>query len=180
MDDQRRISLLHWVKQKHKGQKIRESGKPYFSHLLTVAKMAASATAMGFEIGLCHDLLEDTKTNVTEFKLALSTCGYTSEECTHIATCVIELTDVFSKEDYPDLSKSIRKTKEAERLATISAAAQTVKYCDLIYNIGWMLEYDKKHLKKYLNKKRLLLQVLDKGDKKLRQKALELIKIVSS
>ena len=170
---------MHWVKQQHKGQKIKASGKPYFSHLITVAEMADPATLLGFEIGLCHDLLEDTKTNITDLKSALNACGYTPEENTHIATCVIELTDVFTKKSYSDLTKSARKAKEAERLATISGAAQTVKYCDLIYNIHWMIAYDKKHLKKYLTKKMLLLDRLDKGDKGLRQKARELIKAIS-
>jgi hypothetical protein len=58
---------------------------------------------------------------------------------------------------------------------TISPDAQTVKYCDLIYNIGWVLQYGQKHAEEYLKKKQLLVSGMSKGDTGLRQKALDLI-----
>lgn len=166
--------LLNWVKQQHAGQLIKCTNEPYINHLTAVAEMA-SVIPLGYEIGLCHDLFEDTEAAGPQLKVALVGFGYTDEEASLITMCVTELTDVFTKKAYPELSKAIRKEKETARLATISPAAQTVKYADLIYNIGWMLKYDLKHAKKYSRKKRLLLEVMTDGDHGLRRRVLDTI-----
>jgi (p)ppGpp synthase/HD superfamily hydrolase len=170
-----REKLADWVASKHAGQLIKRTGKPYFDHLLAVAEMAAPAVAFGYEIGLCHDLLEDTDTNEQELIAALISFGYTFSNTNIIASCVTELTDVFTRAAYPELSKLERKAREAERLMKISATAQTVKYCDLIYNMDWVLEFDQKHAEVYLIKKKLLLNAMVKGDAGLRQRALHAI-----
>lgn len=167
--------LAYWVASKHAGQLIKHTGKPYFDHLLAVAEMAAPAVALGYETGLCHDLLEDTNTPEEELIAALISFGYTVTKANSIASYVTELTDVFTRTAYPGLSKLERKSKEAERLIKISAAAQTVKYCDLIYNIDWVLKFDQKHAEVYLIKKKLLLTAMVKGDEGLRQRALHAI-----
>lgn len=167
-----REKLAKWVASKHGEQLIKRTGKPYFDHLLAVAEMAEPAVAYGYEIGLCHDLLEDTNTKEEELVKALIDFGYTVLEANSIAFCVSELTDVFTRTAYPELSKLERKAKEAERLMKISATAQTVKYCDLIYNIDWVLKFDQKHAEEYLVKKKLLLTAMVKGDEGLRQRAL--------
>ncbi|MET1055471.1 MAG: hypothetical protein ABWY16_09195 [Pedobacter sp.] len=167
--------LKDWVALKHKGQLIRESGEPYFNHVAAVAAMASGATDFGYEIGLCHDLLEDTYATINELRDALLSFGYSQSAAMLISSCVLELTDVFTKSAYPGLGKSARKKMEAARLLTISPAAQTVKYADLIYNIGWVLKYDKKRAKKYLLKKKRLLNALIEGDKDLHSKALSAV-----
>ena len=50
--------------------------------------------------------------------------------------------------------------------------AQTVKYADLIYNIGWVLRYQRKKVKGYLKRKLRLLKQLDKGDTTLQTLAI--------
>ena len=172
------VTLLEdWIKQKFSSHKIKESGEPYYLHLKAVADMASKATPLGFEIGLCHDIFEDTDTTTGELLTALTEFGYGSKDARQIVTVVQDLTDVYSRKNYPLLSKKIRKQKEGERLLTISAAAQTVKYCDLIYNIGWVLQFEKKHkAEKYLKKKELLLEKLNRGDEVLRQQAITKIK----
>lgn len=167
--------LKHWVEYKHAGQGIRRTKEPYFNHLLAVANLAAPAADLGYEIGLCHDLLEDTDTSAQVLMEALLSFGYTWEEAGHICLCVQELTDVFTRKAFPHLSKKTRKKKEHQRLGTISADAQTVKYADLMYNVGWVLRYDHKHAKRYLRKKLLLIGTLTKGDEQLRQEVLELL-----
>lgn len=164
--------LIRWVNLKYKGHLIKRSGEPYFNHLAAVAKMAQSVTNMGYEIGLCHDLLEDTSTTENELLEALTGFGYTNLEAGDITTCVVELTDVFTSNAYPNLSKTERKAKEARRLICISPAAQTVKYCDIIDNIRWVLQYDKKHALEYLLKKQLLLSAMTDGDKRIYEKVL--------
>ncbi|OKS86488.1 hypothetical protein [Mucilaginibacter polytrichastri] len=167
--------LTQWIKLQHEGQLIKRTNQPYFAHLLAVAEMAGKATALGYEIGLCHDLFEETNNTVDTLLGALKSFGYNDENANHITGAVIALTDVFTAAAYPDLSKKDRKKREAKRLVTISPDAQTVKYCDLIYNIGWVLEYDEKHAKKYLKKKRKLLKAMLGGDQRLREDALKII-----
>jgi (p)ppGpp synthase/HD superfamily hydrolase len=167
--------LKKWIAHQHKGQLIKKTSQPYMNHLTAVAEMAAEALDFGYEIGLCHDLLEDTKATAAELLDALLKFGYIVEDADLITSCVVELTDVYTKSAYPGISKTDRKRMEAARLLNISAAAQTVKYADLIYNIRWVLKYDKKHSKKYLIKKRRLLMALNKGNNQLRLQALELV-----
>jgi len=167
--------LAAWVSLKHQGQIIRRTTEPYFNHLAAVAEMASPVVTLGYEIGLCHDLLEDTDTTGPELLHALLSFGYTDAEAKLITSSVVELTDVFTRTAYPNLSKSERKARESARLVKISAAAQTVKYGDLIYNIAWVVKYNHRHAKKYLLKKRSLLAALKRGDEGLRQQALTAI-----
>lgn len=167
--------LTEWVALKHEGQIIRRTDLPYFSHLTTVASLAGAVAEMGYETGLCHDLLEDTDTTEAELLNTLLSFGYDNVRSHLISGCVVELTDVFTSSAYPDLDKAERKKRESARLATVSGLAQTVKYGDLIDNINWVLKYDKKHAKKYLEKKQLLLESLTRGDYKLRQQAFDAI-----
>lgn len=164
--------LTEWVEKKHGNQLIRRTKEPYFNHVVAVAEMAAPVLTLGYEIGLCHDLLEDTDTTEEELMGGLISFGYLHEEAERITNCVVELTDVFTAGAYPDLDKAERKEREAARLITMSAAAQTVKYADLIYNLKWVLTYDQKHAHKYIRKKSLLLAELDKGNEELRQRAI--------
>jgi len=123
---------------------IRFSGEPYIDHLLAVAMLAGPAVALGYEIGLCHDLLEDTPTAPSELYAALLVFGYSEAAADHITKIVIELTDVFTATTYPQLRKKERKALEADRLVHISNSGQTVKYSDLIYNLSWVLRYQPK------------------------------------
>lgn len=168
--------LAIWVAEKHKNQLIRNTGLPYFDHLKKVALLAKSAAEYGYEIGLCHDLLEDTNTTSTELQEALTGFGYSLEIANFIVQNVIELTDVFTKAAYPKLSKKERKKLESKRLQTLSITAQTVKYADLIDNIAWTMKYDIKHAAKYLKKKFALLLALNRGNHQLRQQTMEMIK----
>lgn len=103
--------LAHWVGGKHSGQLIKCTEKPYFNHLIAVAEMAKPVVALGYEIGLCHDLLEDTDVSEEELHSALISFGYTIIDANLITTCVKELTDVFTAAAFPDWSKAERKTR---------------------------------------------------------------------
>jgi hypothetical protein len=162
----RREELLAWVGQQHQGQLVRKTMLPYMHHLKAVAE-TADIVPLGYETGLCHDLLEKTAATKESLLKALLKFGYSKDEASVIVSGVIELTNVFTKKACPEWRKPARKKKEAERLATSSPVAQTVKYADLRYNITWMRAYDHKHLEKYLRKKRHLLQTIDKGDQEL-------------
>jgi len=163
--------LTEWVKKKHSAQLIRRTKEPYYNHLIAVAEMAAPFLTLGYEIGLCHDLLEDTDSTQEDLMKALLRFGYPDVDAEFITSCVVELTDVFTADAYPGLSKAERKNREAARLMTMTAAAQTVKYADLIYNVKWVLTYDHKHAQKYRRKKALLLADMNGGNEELWQQA---------
>ena len=167
--------LTAWVASKHEGQTIKRTQEPYFNHVAAVAALAKSRLIFGYEIGLCHDLLEDTATTKAELWATLIKFGYDTREANLITAAVVELTDSYTAEDYPQWSKKERRDKESARLMTISPAAQTVKYGDLLYNMEWVLKYDQKHAKKYLLKKKILVDGMNKGDAGLRNKVLSAI-----
>jgi (p)ppGpp synthase/HD superfamily hydrolase len=167
----RRLQLINWVKTQHSGQLIKETDQPYFEHVLNVANMAADAAPLTYEIGLCHDLIE--KTNITKQLLsaALTAFGYDVADAIYISDGVSELTRHFTKDTSP-LPKKIRKDLEDERLLTIKADAQTVKYADLLYNAEWMMRYDRHHAKDYIKQKIELVNGMIEGDAALRKRAL--------
>lgn len=167
--------LAEWVKLKHAGQVKKYSRQPYFVHLSHVAEMAQAATYLGYEIGLCHDLLEDTATSGQELTAALRSFGYDGASANHITAAVIELTDVFTAAAYPLLSRNARKELEAIRLSRISPGAQTVKYADLSDNMEIIIRYAPQHAAIYLQKKQLLLANMKDGRETLREKALMVI-----
>ena len=166
--------LTQWVAKQHGRQTKKHTGDLYFMHLEAVATMAKPATLMGYEIGLCHDILEDTPVTRNELFEALLDFGYNDMEANYITVRVVELTDVFKSSEYPGLSRIERKEKEAHRLTTISPGAQTVKYCDLIYNMPLVIKYDKEHAGEYLRKKQLLLKGMVDGDKGLHEEAMKI------
>ncbi len=147
--------LENWVDAMHDGQLIKKTAEPYFNHLLFVARKAGPLTKYGYEIGLCHDLFEKTKVTAANLYHALVSFGYT--EVNYIINSVQELT------------QQEPKLQEAARLFTISPGAQTVKYADLFYNIGWVARFEKQEIRQpYLLRKKELLHNMDKGDPGLR------------
>jgi len=167
--------LADWVKSKHEGQLIKCTNEPYFNHLIAVAEIAGKTIRLGYEVGLCHDLLEKTTTRSEELYEALITFGYLQTEALEIVSQTTALTNVFTKAAYPEMTKSDRKKMESIRLSTISSSAQTVKYADIIYNVAWMVKYDSINAKKYLKPKQILLSLMKEGDPHLLQKAMEVL-----
>lgn len=167
----RRIKLINWVREQHKGQLIKETQVPYFEHVLAVANRVATVAPLVYEIGLCHDLLEKTTVTQTELLAQLRDDGYDGEEAKHISDCVTELTRHFTKAANP-LPKKERKALEDERLMYISADAQTVKYADLAANADWMMAHDRHHAADYLQSKLSLIEGMTVGDAELRNQVL--------
>ncbi len=80
---------------------------------------------------------------------------------------VKNLTDVYIKSAYPHLNRDQRKAKERDRIAKTSAASQTIKYADMLDNCKDILVNDKHFAPKFLKECRSVLQVANKGNKKL-------------
>ena len=164
-----RHKVLAFVALWHVQQKRKYTGEPYLFHLQAVAEMADGKCPYGYEIGLCHDLLEDTICTEEELGRALLRFGYTVNEANLIVECVVELTDVWTPENSPELNRKARKTLEALRLHAISPTGQSVKYADLIDNTKSIVEHDPGFAKKYIQEKEAILEGMDQGNKILRR-----------
>lgn len=173
-----RDKLIQFVKAQHGAQLRKYTNEPYFNHLLAVAEMADNKCAFGFEIGLCHDILEDFEyTNCVSSQLlqALVDCGYGENTAAYIVLGVIELTDLYTSEAEPNMNRKARKHLESIRLHSISPDSQTVKYCDLINNTESIVKYDPGFAVKYLAEKREILAGMNQGDSELYKKCLEVL-----
>jgi (p)ppGpp synthase/HD superfamily hydrolase len=84
---------------------------------------------------------------------------------------VFDLTDQYTKANYPHWNRANRKQKEAERLGSVSSGSKTVKLADLISNTDDIMLYDRKFAKTYLKEKQALLPYLAGGDGRLLARA---------
>ena len=167
----RRLQLINWVRTQHHGERIKDTYTPYFEHVLAVANMVAEASPLTYEIGICHDLLEKTTVTQAGLLTGLKAFGYEDVEAEHITNCVVQLTRHFTKAESP-LPKQMRKALEDERLLSISADAQTVKYADWQYNANWMMLHDRHHAANYLRRHMELMEAMTEGDAALRHAVL--------
>lgn len=114
------------------GQVRKYTGEPYYVHVLAVAELVASKTN-DEEIlasACLHDVLEDVA--IVNPKYSKETIE--KEFGNKVIELVIELTDVYTKENYPHLNRKKRKQLEAERLAQVSEPAKLIKRADLFDN----------------------------------------------
>jgi (p)ppGpp synthase/HD superfamily hydrolase len=164
---ERREKLKEWITKQHHNQ-VRKDGEYYPNHLVRVAEMAENYVDYGYEIGLCHDLIEDTPWTTKQLWEYLESIGYTSDEAETICKSVHHLTEVYVSDYYPWLNRHQRKTKEAERLHAIQDKdTVTVKYCDLIDNLGAAMNLEPGFRKRYIAEKSYVIQGLTQGDPKL-------------
>jgi len=174
MRTKRQEKLLNFVTVQHGEQKRKYTGEPYTVHLVAVAECAeAHQLILGYEIGLCHDLFEDTACTDAELRTALQEYGYSPNEIDFILQGTWDLTDKFISADYPNFNRKQRKAMEVERLSKINRNSQSVKYCDLIDNTKSIVQHDKGFARVYLAEKANLLSVMNKGDEILYKEALK-------
>lgn len=167
----RRKELLEYVKRQHGAQTRKYTGEPYWKHLVNVAEKAAHTSPLAYEIGLCHDLFEDTTCNYHELHLELTLYGYSNLEVDEICLGTIALTDKYTHEKYPNLNRQERKTLEAYRLSKIKPQYQSVKYADLIDNSSSIVERDPNFSKTYIPEKEAILYIMNQGDSNLYKEA---------
>lgn len=143
-------------------QKRKYTGEPYIVHPAEVAKIVAGVPGSTPEMvaaAWLHDVVEDTGCTFTDIHMNFGI---------DIATLVGWLTDVSTPEDG---NRAARKAKDREHTAMAPAEAQTVKLADLISNSKSIMKYDPEFAKVYLEEKRLLLEVMTKGDRGLHSDA---------
>lgn len=165
---ERQEKLFEFVKSQHGDQKRKYTFEPYWNHLLSVAEIVTgyndAEQDVSIEVALCHDLLEDTKCTPYELMRFLTKNGYTDPEPTFIVFAVKELTDRYTKENFPQLNRKQRKDLESIRLGKISELAQTVKYADLIDNTSSIVKHDLNFAKTYILEKIQILSEMRDGN----------------
>jgi guanosine-3',5'-bis(diphosphate) 3'-pyrophosphohydrolase len=123
---------------------------------------------------LLHDVLEDTPTTENEIKTFLLQL-MDKEQTEKTLALVQDLTDVYTKQNYPQWNRRKRKQKEVDRLSGVHPDAQTVKYADLIDNSVEIVHHDIDFAGVFLHEGRAVLKKMNKGDQRLYQRAVETI-----
>lgn len=157
----------------HGDQKRKYSGDPYYTHLFRVSDtvMEHGGDDSMIMAALLHDVLEDTPTTEEELILELENI-VDPQKARDIVNLVVELTDVYIKENFPDLNRRVRKEMEARRLGEVSSRAQTIKYADLLDNGEDIMKNDPSFGRVYLKEKEMILRYMKSGDQYLYNKCL--------
>lgn len=143
------------------------TNEPYIVHpaeVVSIVSMTEGVTAEMLAAAWLHDVVEDTGVTIETIRSIFG------EE---IAELVGWLTDVSRPEQG---NRATRKAIDRAHTAMASAEAQTIKLADLISNCTSIVEHDADFAKTYLEEKRLLLEVLTKGNKELWVRASEIVK----
>jgi len=127
---------------------------------------------------LLHDVLEDTPVKAEAIAHFLSEL-MPEAQVKKTVELVEELTDVYIKKDFPHLNRRSRKELETMRLAKTSAAAQTIKYADLIDNAFDILKHDPQFGKKFIGEAMNLLKHMKSGNAELRERAIKTMEKLS-
>jgi len=160
------------------GDQVRKySGEAYVYHLFRVMNTCYlyHNSLPVLAAALLHDVLEDTTTTEDELRQFLYKTMPHPEDADETLKLVIELTDVYTKQAYPQLNRGTRKQKEHERLATISGDAQTIKYADVIDNASNVAENDPQFAPVLLREYADVLERLTGGEPHLYKKAKETV-----
>ncbi|MFC4706084.1 HD domain-containing protein [Paraburkholderia caffeinitolerans] len=154
------FEAMSFARFRHREQKRKYTGAPYFDHLAEVAGIVATvdSSPLTMVVAWLHDVMEDQ--GVTEAAL-IGQFGWP------VAEGVRWLSDMESG------NRAERKAASRERLARAPDWVQTIKCADLISNTGSIVQHDPKFAVTYLEEKRLLLDVLTMADPRLRRIARE-------
>jgi (p)ppGpp synthase/HD superfamily hydrolase len=142
------------------------TNQPYIVHPAEVAHIVAMTEGTTVEMiaaAWLHDVVEDTGVTLEIIK---------AEFGSEVAELVGWLTDVSRPEQG---NRATRKAIDRAHTAMAPAEAQTIKLADLISNCRSIVEHDATFAKTYLEEKRLLLEVLTKGDATLWNRANEIV-----
>lgn len=142
------------------------TNEPYIVHpaeVFAIVSTVHDATPEMLAAAWLHDVVEDTGVTIEVIKQVFG------EE---VAELVGWLTDVSRPEQG---NRATRKAIDRAHTAMAPAQAQTIKLADLISNTKSIMQYDEKFAKTYLAEKRLLLDVMTKGDAGLMARAAEYI-----
>ncbi|HTM65727.1 MAG TPA: HD domain-containing protein [Flavipsychrobacter sp.] len=170
-------TLLKQVKEfadrAHGEQQRRYTKERYIVHPVRIMELCSEYTEDKsiLSAALLHDVLEDTPVTKEELQQFLN--GLMNEhKANKTVRLVVELTDVYTKTNYPQWNRDTRKAKEASRIEKTSGASQTIKYADIIDNCLEMATHSEDEFAlKFLKECRSVLKHIPKGDKQLYRRA---------
>jgi (p)ppGpp synthase/HD superfamily hydrolase len=151
--------ILEFATIAHAGQKRKYTNDDYIIHPIAVAKLVQAQGGDDNMIyaALLHDVLEDTTINHTQMRIMLHSV-LSTKSAEDVLSLVVELTDVYTKEAFPQYNRQYRKGFEAFRLAYVSDRAKAIKRADIEHNSESILDHDPKFAKTFLKEKKDLLE----------------------
>ena len=154
--------ILDFANSAHRGQKRKYTGEDYIEHPIAVALAVREQFPDDSSMvcaALLHDVLEDTDVDHAQLRAFLHrTCNSLAAE--RILKLVVELTDVYTNEDFEYLNRAERKRREAERLRSVSYEAQCIKRVDIADNSLSINEHDPKFAEVFNSEKAFLLSLM--------------------
>jgi (p)ppGpp synthase/HD superfamily hydrolase len=168
--------ILEKVKQyadeAHGSQMRKYTHQRYIVHPIEVMEICREYTSdlCILSAALLHDVLEDTPVTRAGLEAFLLTI-MNATDAKRTTDLTVELTDVYTKEAYPQYNRRVRKDKEHVRGAATSPAAQTIKYADIISNSIDIAAHDKDFGPKFLKEVRSQLKNMNKGNAALYARA---------
>jgi len=168
--------IRNFADKAHGDQKRKYTPERYIVHPVRVMETLKNYTddMAILAAALLHDVLEDTKTSKDDiYEFLITILDWPTVQRT--IDLVIELTDVFTKEDYPQWNRRKRKAMELERVMKTGSDAQTIKYADILDNCNEIVSHDRHFANVFLHECKKLLEVMDKGNKDLHKKTKELV-----
>ena len=147
------------------GQRRKGSNEPYTKHLSDVSRRVAESGGDEAQVAAAwlHDVVEDTPIPLSHIRVVFGS---------DVANLVQELTDKFTKQNYPGLNRHQRKAKEVERLSKISDRAKTIKYADFVSNLASVSVLGPNFGEVYTREVAEALRSMHGGDEGLRSAAL--------
>lgn len=147
------------------GQLRKYTNEPYIVHPFEVAMTVkqVGGTPEMIAAAYLHDTVEDTGVTLEMIE---------REFGPEVKDMVFFLTDI-SKPEMGNRAR--RKAIDREHIARADARVQTIKLADIISNCSSIVKYDPEFAKVYLEEKRLLLEVLTKGNKILLDRARKIV-----
>lgn len=164
--------IIAFADRAHGNQQRRYTGERYIVHPIRVMEtcLGYSNDPAVLSAALLHDVLEDTPVSVDEIRGFLREVlpQHSVEEAINL---VVELTDIYTKKDYPRLNRRQRRQNEFKRLHAASANAQTIKYADIIDNTIDIVNHDPDFARVFLAEASALLDNITRGNPDLYQRA---------
>ena len=156
------------------GQKRKYTGEDYITHPMAVKEIVASVTDDPdmLAAALLHDVIEDVYP-----KNKMYSPWFISEMFgDRVGMLVDELTNQFTKENYPKLNRKARKQKEDERISKVSNDAKTIKLADIIHTCSEAQSGGNDGFRqKYVQEKRAQLKHLESGNQILLERAWKIL-----
>lgn len=165
----RLVKVYEFAKKWHKGQVRKYCGSEYITHLLNVTLLVVTWGELSMATAILHDIIEDTDCTIEMLSRFIHSI-YNEEEAHFIIQGVYQLTDLYTKVNFPDMNRSKRKRKEALRLAKIEPVYQTIKYADTYNNNESILVHGQAFKYVYAREKLFLMSVMTEGNIALRHR----------